>query len=92
MRLFATLAVAAAVAFSMLATAPAALADDANGKIEKVNIDAGTIELDDGKTYKLPGEFDPEQLKTGNEIFLVFQVVDGENIITDMEVTEAEGG
>jgi Protein of unknown function (DUF1344) len=90
MRLIATLAFgAAALAASLFVSAPRAIADDADGKIEKVNIDEGTIELDNGTTYKLPGEFDPEQLKQGNEIFLVYQVVDGENIITDMEVTEA---
>lgn len=92
MRLIATLALAAAaLTVSLMASTPRAVADDADGKIEKVNIDEGTIELDNGTTYKLPGEFDPEQLKKGNEIFLVYQVVDGENIITDMEVTEAEG-
>lgn len=89
MRLIATLALAvAAIAGSMMVSTPRAVADDADGKIEQVNIDDGTIILDNGNTYKLPGEFDPEQLKKGNEIFLVYQVVDGENIITDMEVTE----
>ncbi len=80
-------AVIAYAGASLVSAAPA-FADDADGKIEKVDIEEGKIVLDDGNTYKLPGEFDPEQLKQGAEIFLVYQVVDGENIITDMEVSE----
>ncbi len=89
MRMWAVLALAiATIAASWLFPAASAFADDADGTIESVDTDEGTIKLSDGNTYKLPGEFDPEQLKKGAEIFLVYQVVNGENVITDMDVSE----
>ena len=65
-----------------------AFAVDADGKIAQIDIDARTITLEDGNSYQLPGEFDPATLKEGSEIFFIYQVVDGVNVITDMEIDE----
>ncbi|BCH34172.1 hypothetical protein MesoLjLc_61020 [Mesorhizobium sp. L-8-10] len=76
-------AVAAAL---MISTA--AYAAEAEGHIKAINKDAQTITLDDGKSYKLPGEFDVETLKEGMEILIAYDEVGGENLITDMELPE----
>lgn len=75
-----------ALAATLLA-APAGAAD-ADGTITQIDAEARTIVLDDGNTYLLPGEFDPAILQDGMEIYFLYQVVDGENVITDMEIGE----
>ena len=47
-----------------------------------------TITLDNGKSYKLPGELDVSTLKEGMEIVLAYDEVGGENVITDMDLAE----
>jgi hypothetical protein len=65
-----------------------AMADDAEGKIVKVDSGSGTMQLDDKETYKLPGEFDMSSIQPGIEVILVYQVVDGTRVVTDMELME----
>ncbi|MCC0029817.1 MAG: DUF1344 domain-containing protein [Brucellaceae bacterium] len=65
-----------------------AFAVDADGTITQIDVDARTITLEDGNTYLLPGEFDPANIKEGSSIFFIYQVVDGVNVITDMEIDE----
>lgn len=69
-------------------TAGLAWAGDADGKITAIDRDAMTIVLEDGNTYKLPGEFDPEVIEEGMEVLIAFDTVNGENLITDMELFE----
>jgi Cu/Ag efflux protein CusF len=66
----------------------AALAAEAEGQIKKIDTDNQTITLDNGKSYKLPGEFDVSSLKEGMEILIAYDQVGGENLITDMELPE----
>jgi hypothetical protein len=66
----------------------AALAAEAEGQITAIDKENSVITLDNGKSYKLPGEFDVESLKEGMEILLAYDTVGGENLITDMEVSE----
>ena len=66
----------------------AALAAEAEGQIEAIDRDKLTITLDNGKSYKLPGEFDVDIIKEGMEILLAYDEVGGENLITDMELSE----
>ena len=47
-----------------------------------------TITLSDGKTYKLPGEFDVASLKPGMDIVISYDKVDGENLIADMQLPD----
>ena len=66
----------------------AAFAAEAEGQITAIDKENSVITLDNGKSYKLPGEFDVESLKEGMEILLAYDTVGGENLITDMEVSE----
>lgn len=65
-----------------------AFAGDADGKITAIDREAMTIILEDGNTYKLPGEFDPEVIEEGMEVLIAFDTINGENLITDMELFE----
>ena len=80
-----TLIGAVAAAF-ILSTA--AFAAEAEGKIETIDKEKLTITLDDGKSYKLPGEFDVEIIKEGMDILLAYDEIGGEKLITDMELSE----
>jgi hypothetical protein len=73
---------------ALLMVSSAALAAEAEGKITSIDRDNQTITLDDGKSYKLPGEFDVETLKEGMEILLAYDQINGENLITDMEISQ----
>ena len=73
-------AVAAALMLSS-----AALAAEAEGQVQAVDRDNLTITLDDGKSYKLPGEFDVELIQEGMSILLAYDEISGENLITDMQ-------
>jgi Cu/Ag efflux protein CusF len=66
----------------------AAYAAEAEGQIKKIDRDALTITLEDGKSYKLPDEFDVAALKEGMEIVLAYDEVGGVNQITDMQLPE----
>ncbi len=78
--------IGAMVATLMLAGT--ALAAEVEGQIKKIDIDQLTITLDNGKSYKLPGELDVSTLKEGMEIVLAYDEVGGENVITDMDLSE----
>ena len=47
-----------------------------------------TITLENGKAYKLPGEFDIDKIKEGMDVIIAFDEINGENLITDMETSE----
>jgi hypothetical protein len=76
-------AVAATLLFS-----GAAFAGQTEGLIQKVDKDTMTMTLDDGKSYKLNAEMDVDSLKPGMDVVIAFDVTDGQNIITDMELPE----
>ncbi|PSJ62518.1 DUF1344 domain-containing protein [Kumtagia ephedrae] len=65
-----------------------ALAAEAEGQIRSIDTEALTITLDDGKSYKLPGEFDLDSIKEGMEVLLAYDEIDGQNLITDMQLPE----
>jgi Cu/Ag efflux protein CusF len=71
-----------------LALSGGAFAAEAEGQIQKIDTENLTITLDNGKSYKLPGEFDVSSLKEGMEILIAYDQVGGENLITDMELSE----
>jgi hypothetical protein len=76
-------ALAAALMFSA-----AAFAAEAEGKISSVDRDNLTITLENGKSYKLPGEFDIEAIQEGMHVLLAYDTVGDQNMITDMELSE----
>jgi hypothetical protein len=65
-----------------------AFAAEAEGQIKSIDSDKMTITLDNGKSYKLPGEFDVSAIKEGMEVLLAYDEIGGENLITDMELSE----
>jgi hypothetical protein len=77
------------IAFAVAVMFPSiAVADQTEGKIKSIDKDNSVITLEDGKDYKLPGEFDVESLKEGMDILLAYDEIKGENLITDMQLPE----
>ena len=75
-------------AVAMLMLSGTAFAAEVEGQIKKIDMDQLTITLDNGKSYKLPGELDVSTLREGMDIVLAYDEVGGENVITDMDLSE----
>lgn len=71
---------------AVFALSVTAFAAETEGKIKSIDKDKMTITLSDGKSYKLPGEVDVEGLDAGMQILIAYDKVNGENMITDMQV------
>ncbi|GLQ77951.1 hypothetical protein GCM10007881_14670 [Mesorhizobium huakuii] len=78
-------AVAAALLYST-----AAFAGQTEGLIKKIDKDALTLTLDDGKSYKLNAETDLDSLKPGMDIVIAYDVTNGENVVTDMQLPDSD--
>ncbi|MGN6304372.1 MAG: DUF1344 domain-containing protein [Mesorhizobium sp.] len=76
------------IAAATLLVAGSAFAGQTEGLIKKVDKDAMTLTLDDGKSYKLNAEMDVDSLKPGMDVVIAYDVTDGQNVITDMELPE----
>ena len=76
-----------AFAAVMMMTGVAAAADD-EGLIADIDVDAMIITLDNGNSYKLPGEFNLEGIAEGMDIVIAFEQIDGQPTITDLQVFE----
>ncbi|MBK8458611.1 MAG: DUF1344 domain-containing protein [Phyllobacteriaceae bacterium] len=63
-------------------------AGEAEGAIKAIDRDGMVITLENGKAYKLPGEFDIDKIKEGMDVIIAFDEINGENLITDMETSE----
>lgn len=68
--------------------AATAFAAQTEGKIMTVDRDKLTITLENGKSFKLPGEFDVEALQEGMEVILAYEKIGEQNQITDMELLD----
>lgn len=75
-------------AVAALMIAGLAQAAEVEGQIKTIDREALTITLDDGKSYKLPGEFDVDSLSEGMEILFAYDEIGGENLITDIAMSE----
>ena len=75
----------AVAALTMSAFAHAA---EAEGQIKSIDREKLTITLEDGKSYKLPGEFDVDALREGMDILFAYDEIGGENLITDIAMSE----
>lgn len=73
---------------AILMVSGAAFAAEAEGQIKSIDKDKAVITLDNGKSYKLPGEFDVDNIKPGMDILIAYDVVSGENLITDMQLPQ----
>ncbi len=78
-----------AVAAALLIST-AAFAGQTEGLIKKIDKDALTLTLDDGKSYKLNAETDLDALKPGMDVVIAYDVTNGENVVTDMELPDTE--
>lgn len=79
----------AAAVFALLLSAGAALAADTEGVIKSIDKEQMTITLDDGQTYRLPGEMDVSTLSEGMDVVIAFRELDnGVKQITDMVLPE----
>ena len=65
-----------------------AIAAQVEGLIKKIDREELTITLDDGKSYKLPGEFDVDSLKEGMDVVLAYDEIGGVAQITDMDLSQ----
>ncbi|MER8654050.1 DUF1344 domain-containing protein [Mesorhizobium sp. M0847] len=77
-------------AAAMLLISTAAYAGQIEGLIKKVDKDALTLTLEDGKSFKLNAETDLDSLKPGMDIVIAYDVTNGENVVTDMELPDTE--
>ncbi|TGP22757.1 MULTISPECIES: DUF1344 domain-containing protein [unclassified Mesorhizobium] len=75
---------------AMLMISTAAFAGQTEGLIKKVDKDTLTLTLDDGKAYKLNAETDLDALKPGMDIVIAFDVTNGENVVTDMQLPDSD--
>ncbi len=78
---------ASAISLILLASMPA-FAGQTEGRIKSVDEEKLTITLEDGKSYKLPGEVDLGGIEPGTEVVINFDTVGDVNQITDMAVYE----
>ena len=74
----------------MLLISTAAFAGQTEGLIKKVDKDTLTLTLDDGKSYKLNAETDLDALKPGMDIVIAYDVTNGENVVTDMQLPDSD--
>lgn len=80
--------IVAAIAFVSLSLTAALASETTEGQIKVVDAEKGTITLDDGKSYKMPGEFDVASLEVGSDIVIAYDEVNGERLVTDMTLGE----
>jgi hypothetical protein len=76
------------IAAATLLAAGTAFAGQTEGHIKKIDKDAMTLTLDDGNAYKMNAEMDVDSLKPGMDVVIAYDVTDGQNVITDMEIPE----
>ena len=74
--------------FATLLLSTAALADQTEGVIKKIDKDTMTMTLDNGKSYKLNAEMHVDALKPGMDVVIAYAVTDSGNVITDMQLPE----
>lgn len=65
-----------------------ASAADTDGVVKSVDTEKMTVTLDDGQTYKLPGEMDASSIEAGSMVVIAYTEVDGTRQITDLFVPE----
>jgi Cu/Ag efflux protein CusF len=74
----------------LLMSIAGAYAADTDGEIKSIDRENQTITLANGEKFKLPGEFDLSALEEGMDVVIAYDEVDGEKLITDMQLPETE--
>ncbi|MCZ4429737.1 DUF1344 domain-containing protein [Agrobacterium sp. SOY23] len=61
---------------------------DVEGTISKIDANGLSITLSDGKTYRVPEEFNFEGLKAGVKVVVFYTEVDGKRVVDDLQVVQ----
>ncbi len=61
---------------------------DVEGTISRIDANGLSITLNDGKTYRVPEEFNFEGLKAGVKVVVFYTEVDGKRVVDDLQVVE----
>ncbi len=61
---------------------------DVESTISKVDVKGLTITLADGKSYKVPEEFNFDGLQAGVKVVVFYTEVDGKRVVDDLEVVQ----
>jgi Cu/Ag efflux protein CusF len=61
---------------------------DVESTISKIDVNGLSITLEDGKTYRVPEEFNFEGLEKGTKVVVFYTEVDGKRVIDDLEVSQ----
>ena len=61
---------------------------DVESTISKVDVKGLTITLADGKSYKVPEEFNFDGLQAGVKVVVFYTEVDGRRVVDDLEVIQ----
>ncbi len=86
MRILITALLATASVFSPLRSW--AQSADVEATIKSVDTGALSFTLDDGKTYKVPEEFNFEGLDAGVKVIVFYTEIDGHRVVDDLEILE----
>ena len=86
MRILITTLLATASIFSPLNSW--AQSADVEATIRSVDTKALSLTLDDGKTYRVPEEFNFEGLAAGVKVLVFYTVVDGNRVVDDLEIVQ----
>ena len=65
-----------------------AQSSDVEARIDGVDVNDLTLTLDDGKTYKVPEEFNFEGLESGVKVVVFYTEVDGSRMVDDLEIVQ----
>ncbi len=65
-----------------------AQSSDVEATIQSVDINDLTLTLDDGKTYRVPEEFNFEGLESGVKVLVFYTEVDGSRVVDDLEIVQ----
>jgi 5-enolpyruvylshikimate-3-phosphate synthase len=61
---------------------------DVEATIKSVDVNKLSLTLDDGKTYKVPEEFNFDGLASGVKVVVFYTVVDGHRVVDDLQVVQ----
>jgi len=65
-----------------------AQSSDVEATIQSVDVNDLSLTLDDGKTYKVPEEFNFEGLESGVKVLVFYTEIDGNRVVDDLEIIQ----
>lgn len=61
---------------------------DVEATINSVDVGGLSLTLDDGKTYKVPEEFNFDGLDSGVKVLVFYTEIDGSRVVDDLEIIQ----